>query len=108
VEVISDSDNANDNDDNYDDDGGAAAVEEVEPVVSQDTPEESPPEEEHHEEAAPAEEVEQEEQLDEDAIDVEPIAVQKTKGKYMNYEDYVGFNLDTSDSNYDWNGECTP
>lgn len=44
---------------------------------------------------------------DEDTVDVEPIAVQKTKdkGKYMNYDDYMSFNLDQSDANYDWNGE---
>lgn len=45
------------------------------------------------------------EEVNEDTVDVESIKPQKTKGKYMNYEDYVGFNLDVSDNNYNWNGK---
>ena len=46
-----------------------------------------------------------EEQINEDIVDVEEVKPQKTKGKYMNYDDYGAFNLDLGDQSYDWNSK---
>lgn len=100
VEIVN-----NDGDENYDEGSDAKVVEDVETVNEEEketepNTEENPPEKE--------EEKPEEDPVDEDTVDVEPISVQKAKnkGKYMNYDDYMTFNLDQSDSNYDWNGEC--
>lgn len=46
------------------------------------------------------------EPTNEDAVDVEEVAIEKQKGKYMNYDDYfVASALDGSDSDYNWNGK---
>lgn len=105
VEIVN-----NDDDENYDEGSDAKVVEEDVETVNEEEKETEPNTEEN-----PPEENEKEEEikpdvdpLDEDTVDVEPISVQKAKdkGKYMNYDDYMTFNLDQSDSNYDWNGEC--
>lgn len=93
------------NDDNYDDN-----YEENSDVKVDDPVEEDPTEihTENDPTLATTEEPKAADQdPDEDTVDVEPIAVQnaKDKGKYMNYDDYVSFNLDQSDNNYNWNGE---
>lgn len=99
----------NDENENYDEGSDLKAVEEdVETVKEEEKTETEPNTEEN-----PSEDNEQVETkvdlgpLNEDSVDVEPIAVQKgkDKGKYMNYDDYTSYNLDQSDSNYDWNGE---
>lgn len=47
--------------------------------------------------------------VDEDTVDVdtEPIKPlnSNVNGKYSNYDDYNSFNLDASDTGYDWNSE---
>lgn len=98
----------NDGDENYDEGADVTNVEDVEPVKEEEketepNTEENPPEKNVEEETKPDDVL----SVDEDTVDVEPIVVQKTKskGKYMNYDDYMTFNLDQSDSNYDWNGE---
>lgn len=49
--------------------------------------------------------VDEQEPTNEDTVDVD-VAVEKQKGKYVNYDDYfVASALDGSDSGYDWNGE---
>lgn len=49
---------------------------------------------------------EEEEPANEDAVDVESVAIEEQKGKYMSYDDYfVASAVDGSDSNYNWNGK---
>lgn len=53
--------------------------------------------------AAVAEDVEAE---NEDAVDVEKVAIGKQQGKYMNYDDYfLSSAIDGSDTGYNWDGE---
>jgi high-affinity K+ transport system ATPase subunit B len=94
----------NHNDENYDDDE-SVKNDEKEKVEKVNVNEELP-----LQQAVPLDKTEtvptvDNSDLNDDTIDVEPVQVQKTKGKYMNYDDYVGFNLDVSDSNYNWNGK---
>lgn len=49
--------------------------------------------------------VQQEESTNEDTVDVEIVGKSKQRGNLYNYEDYIASNLDTSDTNYNWNGE---
>jgi hypothetical protein len=104
----SDVENIN-NDDNYDENYDESTDVKVDDQVKEEE-EDLPPTEIHTEETLTQRTEEPsavEQEPDEDTVDVEPVAVQKAKdkGKYMNYDDYMSFNLDQSDSNYDWNGE---
>jgi hypothetical protein len=46
-----------------------------------------------------------EESTNEDTVDVDVVSKDKQRGNLYNYEDYIASNLDTSDNNYNWNGE---
>jgi hypothetical protein len=94
--------------DNYDEDN-------EETVYSDETPAEDGNENKSIAETSDAEDpiesteapaVEEEEPTNEDAVDVESVAIEQQKGKYMSYDDYfVASALDGSDSNYNWNGK---
>lgn len=104
--------NVNNDYENYEDESTKTVEEEEEvETVNEDEKEtepnieENPPEDDEQVETKATEP----DPVDEDTVDVEPISVQKAKdkGKYMNYDDYMTFNLDQSDSSYDWNGKFT-
>jgi hypothetical protein len=64
-----------------------------------------PHEEEVNVSQNPAADVVEEGNEDTVDVDVQHIQEQRTKGKYMNYDDYTGFNLDVSEFAYDWNSK---
>jgi hypothetical protein len=104
VEIVN-----NDDDENYDEGSDAKVVEEEVETVNEEKETEPNTEENQPENNEQVETKATDlDPLDEDTVDVEPISVQKAKdkGKYLNYDDYMTFNLDQSDSNYDWTGEC--